>query len=283
MWDLISPVTLTALGLGLIAMTTAKVFEPAIKGGKHGSAARWFAFVLSLIAGLLLAVFLIPLTAWVGKLGGLGVVAASVGTVITVLMGWQAVYLIIAAIRDLMDKTPDEEARKAARWVPTFLPAGGSAVATLVSNPRASGFGLGVSVLTAAIVSAITVAYTLKICKAVDAAKAGKSGWKWFAAAICFLAGVVHIALITYLDGIVADFIPGAYMAGLRILLGAAGLGLLIAGFVDYFKDGVPDQYVRRAGWIGIPLVTLFASAAISAISDNANSTMQLLAAGGIG
>lgn len=280
MWSLISPITIGALIAGLMAMTAAKVFEGPIKGGKYGSAARWFAFGLSLVAGLLLAAFLIPLMLWVGKLGSWGVVAAGIGTIVTVLLGWQAVYLVIAAIRDLMDKTPDEEARKAARWVPTFLPVGGTAIVSLVSNPRADGFGLGVNVLTAVIVSAITMGYTFKIFKAVDLGKNGKNGWKWFAMVIAFLAGFIHIALFTYADGLLANFIPGVWMNVLRAVLGFAGLLLFIVGLHDIFKDGLPDKFVRRAGVFGVPLVTLFFSLGVSLLSENANSTIQLLSAG---
>lgn len=280
MWSLISPITIGALVAGLMAMAAAKVFEGPIKGGKYGSGARWFAFGLSLVAGLLLAVFLIPLMLWIGKLGGLGIVAASIGTVFTVLLGWQAVYLIIAAIRDLMDKTPDEEARKAARWVPTFLPVGGTAVFALVSNPRSDGFGLGVNVLTAAIVSGITMAYTFKIFKAVDLGKNGKAGWKWFTMAVAFLAGFIHIALFTYVDGILANLVPGLWMNVLRGVLGFAGALLFIVGLHDIFKDGLPDKYVRRAGVFGVPLVSLFFSLGVALFSTNAHSAIQFLSAG---
>lgn len=280
MWKLISPVTITALIVGLIVMAGAKAFEGPIRGGKYGSASRWFAFGMSLLAGLLIAVFTIPLMLWIGKLGGLGVVAASIGTIITVLLGWQAVYLIIAAIRDLADKTPDEEARKAARWVPTFLPVGGTAIATLVSHPRADGFGLGVNLLTSAIVSAITVGYTFKIFKACDLGKNAKKGWKWFCAIAAGLAGCIHVALINYLDGVLADLVPGAWMNGIRVIAGVAGLVFLVCGLVDFFKDGEPDKYVRRAGVFGIPLVTLFFSLGVALISDSAHSTIQFLSAG---
>lgn len=283
MWDLISPVTITSLILGLMAMSTAKVFEGPIKGGKYGNGARWFAFGLSIVAGLLLAVFLIPLMRWIGRLGDLGVIGASVGTIVTVLLGWQAVYLIIAAIRDLLDKTPDAEARKAARWVPTFLPVGGTAIFTLVSNPRVDGFGLGVSVLTAAIVSAITMGFTFRIFKALDLSKNGRNGWKWFAAVVAFLAGLIHIALVAYLDGVLANFIPGGWMAALRIVLGGAGIFLAVAGIRDFLQDGLPDRYVRNAGVFGVPLLSLFFSLAVTALTDNANSGIEYLASGGIG
>jgi hypothetical protein len=280
MWKLTDPVVIGCLIAGLIIMAGAKAFEGPIKGGKHGSAARWFAFGMNAVAGLLLAVFMIPLMLWVGKLGGLGVVAASIGTVITVVLGWQAVYYIIAAAVDLMDKTPDEQARKAARWVPTFLPVGGTAVVSLVTHPRADGFGLGVNVLTAAIVSAITMSYSFRIFKECARAKNGKVGWKWFAAGVAFLAGFIHVALVNYLDGILADFIPSAWMNVIRALLGLTGLVLMVCALVDIFKDHEPDQYVRRAGVFGIPLITLFFSLGVALISDHANSTIQFLSAG---
>ncbi len=280
MWNLVSPVTITSLILGMVFMAAAKAFEGPIKGGRHGSASRWFAFGLSVLAGLLLAVFLIPLMRKIGSLGGLGVVPAAIGTVLAVLMGWQAVYLIIAAIRDLMDKTPDEEARKAARWVPTFFPVGASAIATLVTHPRADGFGLGVNVLTAAIVSSITMIFTFKIFKAVDAGRQGRSGWKWFAAGVAFLAGFIHVALVSYVDGMLADVLPGPWMIAIRTSGGTLGLVLLICGLVDYFRDHIPDAYVRRAGVFGVPLMVLYFSLAVAAISENANSTIQLLSSG---
>jgi hypothetical protein len=276
-------VQIAALIAGAMFMAAAKVFEAPIKGGKYGSAARWFAFGLSIFAGLCLAVGLIPIVRWFTGLGTLGAIPASIGTILTVLVGWQAVYLVIAAIRDLMDRTPDEEARKAARWVPTFLPVGGAAIFGMFSNPRADGLGLGVSVLTAAIVSAITMAYTFKIFKAVDLSKNGKDGWKWFAAIVAFLAGFIHVALINYVDGLLAEVVPGTWMGVLRALAGLGGILLMACGIADILRDGKPDKYVRRGGVFGVPLVTLFFSLGVALFTENAESAIQYLSSGGIG
>jgi hypothetical protein len=312
MWSLLSPIAIGALVIGLMAIMASKQFETAI-GGRHPAAARWTALALSVLGGLLVAVFMIPLLRIVTSLGTLGVLPAAIGAVFTVLIGWNAVYLIIAGAKEITGKKPGDESRKAARWVPSFLPIGGATVITMLAHPQAHGFGLAVNTVTAAIVSAITMGYTFKIFNFVHGggrggmagaaatgggrdlggsgggaggmSRGGKgraAGWNWVTTVIAFLAGFIHIALINYADAVAADHIPGGWMTAIR-LAGAGGVFLMLCGAVDLLRDHIPDGYVRRAGVFGVPLVTLFGSLAVSFVSDHANSTIQLLSSGGMG
>lgn len=267
-----------SLVIGMMFISASKVFEPLIKGGTYSAGARWIAFALTALGGLMLGYGLFFVVRWLTGLGTMGgAIGASIGTIITVIMGWQAFYMIIALVRDLMDKVPDAEARKAARWLPTCLPAGGGAISTLLSNPRAEGFGLGVSVVTAVIVSAITMAYTFKIFKAVDLSKAGAMGWKIFAAVVAFISGFIHIAMIAYADSLLANVLPAGLMLGIRVIAGVAGGLLLVCAFADVCKDRTPDTWVRRAGVFGVPLTSLFFSVGATAVSGGAASALELM------
>ncbi|MEU1761212.1 hypothetical protein [Micromonospora sp. NPDC005652] len=260
-----------ATGVGVaIALHVLGVKVLAEKTGQS-KLALWAAFVTEAIAGLILGVALFQAVRWLTGLSGGGAVLGAIGSIIALTLGWQAVKMLVAMIRDLADGQPDKEARRAALWVPTLIPAGWAAVTGLVSNPRGIGGGI-----VAAIQAAITLAYTLSIVKETIKAKKHQVPWRWFAAAVCTLAGLVLIAAVIYIDGLLADYLSAGVMVAVRLIGGAVGLGFAIAALAD-ISDGVPGAHVRKFAVYGLPLLYLFGSAIIAWASKNASSGLDLI------
>jgi hypothetical protein len=234
----------------------------------------WLAFVVTVFCGLVLGWALAGVVAWATHLSGtVGGIAGGIGALIAVWLGWHAVFLLVALIRDVADKQPDEDARKAALWVPLFLPAGWQAVWGIVSHPRGLGTGI-----TAAVMAAITVVYAHRVVKASLTGKSGRKAWRWFAALACLFAGIVLIPLLAYVDAQAAHWAalpPWALVMG-RIILGAVGLGLLVAAFVD-IKDKVPDAAVRAFLAYGLPVLALFGLLTIGFLGGHAHDGLQVL------
>lgn len=231
----------------------------------------WLAWIVTLICGLILGWALNDVMAWVTALPTtFGGVVASVGAVIAVIAGWASISMLVAMIRDLADGVPDGDARKAALWFPTLSVAGFSAAWGIVQNPRGIGTGI-----TAAIIAVISIVFLRKIVNAALKGKKGENAWKWFAVAVCLLTGLLMIPLLAYADAMAQKYLPGDWPTGLRIVAGAAGLGLLIACIVDLVpkkkeKHVVPDEGVRAFCAFGIPVLVLFGAIAVGAVSDAA-------------
>lgn len=252
---------LIVLGVG-----RAKIL-PAVR---QSSLLLWVAFVVTVVCGLVLGWALTGVVAWATSLSGsIGGVVSGVGGVIALWMGWHAVHLLVALIRDVADKTPDEDARKAALWVPTMLPAGWQAVWAILSHPR--GLGAGV---TAAVMAGITVVYAHRIVKAALGGKTARKAWKWFASAVCLFAGVVLIPLVVFADGMASHYLPPWAVLMARILLGATGVALLVAAFID-IKDKVPDVGVRAFLAYGLPLLVLFGSLFVGLVNQHAHDGLR--------
>lgn len=241
--------------------------------GVRGSALLlWLAFLVTAACGLILGWALVDVMAWVTSRPSLfGAVIGSIGAIAALILGWHATYLLIGMIRDLADKTPDEMARRAALLVPTFLPAGWSATWGVISNPRGLGTGI-----TAAIMAVITVVYAHLIVKEALKAKTAPRAWRWFAALVCLLAGVVMIPLLVFADAQGGEHLPGKLMTSLRLLAGAAGLALLVPAVKD-IVDRVPDAFVRAFLAYGVPLLFAFGAASLAWLSGNAESGFELL------
>lgn len=259
--------------LGVIIMLTVGRAQllPAVR---NSTPLLWLAFVVTVACGLVLGWALSDVVSWLTHLsGGAGAVLGSIGALIALTLGWHAAYLLVALIRDVADKKPDEEARKAALWVPLFLPAGWSGVWGIVSHPR----GLGTGVV-AAVMAGITIRYVHRIVKAALAGKTGKKAWQWFAAAVCLLGGLVMIPLVTYVDTQASHWsaLPAWGLTMARIVLGAVGLALLIAACVD-IKDRVPDEAVRAFLSYGFPVLTLFGLLAVGYFGGHAHDGLQIL------
>lgn len=253
----------------LLSVGRSKIL-PAVRNNRP---LMWIAWLVTVVCGLILGWALLGVTQWLTGVGGLfGGVVGSIGGLIALALGWHGVYLLIALIRDVADKTPDEDARKAALWVPTFLPAGVGAVWGIVSHPRGLGTGL-----TAAIMAAITIAYAHMIVKAALKGRAGSKAWKWFAAAVCLLAGLVMVPLVLYIDGVAADHLNGNYLGAARILESVLGAALAIAALKDLLADKQPDAYVRTFLRYGLPLLLAFGWLGVSFIAGHASDGGEVL------
>lgn len=264
---------LTALGMVVILLTVGRA--KLLPGVKQNKGLLWLAFAVTAVCGLILGFALFGVVGWLTGLGGtFGGAVGSIGAVVAMWLGWHAAYLLVALIRDLADGQPDDEARKAALWVPTFLPAGFAAVWGVVSNPRGIGTGL-----VAAIMAVITVVYAHRIVKAVLAGKNARKAWRWFAALVMLLAGIVMIPLLMYVDDRAAEVLPGQYLIAFRVLLGTVGLALAIAAAID-IKDRVPDAAVRAFLAYGVPVLFLFGAMAIATATDHSGTTLTVLTGG---
>jgi hypothetical protein len=263
---------ITAVVAVLILLAgTAKIL-PAVR---QSATLLWLAFGVRVVCGLVLGWALVGVVAWATTLPGLfGSVVGSVGAIVALTLGWHGVFLLIAMVRDVADRTPDEDARKAALWVPTFLPAGGSAVWAVVSNPR--GFDTTVA---AAIMAVITIAYAHKVVHAALKGKTGRRAWHWFAAAVMLLAGLVGIPLLLFADAQAAQWLGPKLMTSLRILVGVAGLALAVAAVKD-IVDRIPDAFVRAFLAYGLPALFLGGATALAFISGNAESGLELVTGG---
>jgi hypothetical protein len=245
---------------------------PAVRSSKL---LLWVAFVVTALCGLVLGWALFGVMTWLTGLGGLfGGIVGSVGAILAVIAGWWSVDMLVALIRDVADGVPDDEARKAALWFPTMAPAGISAVWGIVQNPR----GLGTTI-TALIIGGVTVAYAHKVKGSALSARKGSKAWRWFAAAVCLLAGLVMIPLLAFLDAQAGGWLPDWAANMARILFGALGVGLLIGALVD-IKDKVPDAAVRGFLSWGLPSLVLFGAVAVAVLSDGASSGGELIIGG---
>lgn len=256
---------LTALVMVAILLTVGRA--KLLPGVKQNKALLWLAWLVTVVCGLILGYALYGVVGWITSLGGtLGGIVGSLGAVVAMWLGWHAAYLLVALIRDLADGTPDDDARKAALWVPTMLPAGFAAVWGVVSHPRGVGTGL-----VAAVMAGITVVYAHRIVKAALSGKSGRRAWRWFAALVMLLAGIVMIPLLAYVDDRAATVLPGPWLVASRVVLGTAGVALLIGAMVD-IKDKVPDAAVRAFLAYGVPVLFLFGALALSAVQDHSGT-----------
>lgn len=263
---------------GLLVGLANKGVPKITRSGKdHGKKfARWATFAIMVLAGLCLAVGMVPVVGWLtglGSAGGFGAVVGNIGAIITLAFGWHGVAMAISVARDLADGVPDEEARKGALWIPTLLPAGGAAVVGILQNPQGLGRGI-----TAAIMGLITLVYVFMIAKRALAAQKHQVFWKWFAFVISIVGGLVMVPLIAYMDtAIVQGFLPGAFQTPVRIIAGLFGLCALAAGAWDIVCDGAPDKFARAAATYGLGLTFVFGSLAIAAISGDATDGASFL------
>ncbi len=234
----------------------------------------WFAFLVTALCGLVLGWALQDVMQWVTALPTtLGGVVSSIGAIIAVIAGWASISMLVAMIRDLADGVPDGEARKAALWFPTLSVAGWSAAWGIVQNPRGIGTGI-----TAAIIAVISIVFLRKIVSAALAGKKGENAWKWFATAVCFLAGLLMIPLLAFGDSMAQQHLPAPWPSALRIILGAVGLGLAVWAIVDAVpkkkqgeKHVVPDEGVRAFMAFGLPTLVLFGALALGEITNAAD------------
>jgi len=263
----------------------------------------FLAFFLSIVCGAILALgFTRPLLAIVKMTGGAAGAIGAVGILLSLALGLHSAKWIIAAVRDLADGQPDKEARAAALFVPSTIPAGWAAITGMTQNP--TGFLSGT---TAVIGGAIALAYAHSITKTVLASSggrkmdasyggpgaptggpgtgrgggtfakgSGKPVAKWVAEAFHLLAGLMLIPTTAALDATLATWLPGPLMIAIRTIGGISGLALLACAAKD-ICDREPDQWVRAFSSIGIPLLFMGGSLAIALLDGGASNIQDVL------
>lgn len=254
--------------LGVVAILTlgrAKIL-PKARGSKF---LLWVAFVVTAICGLVLGWALSGLAAWLTGITSIG--GFSIVGLVAVWLGWHAVGMAVDLFRDVADGQPDEDARQAALWIPTLLPAGWAAVWQIASNPRGLGTGI-----TAAIMAGITIAYATIISNKAVKGKKGKTAWLWFAAAVCLMGGLAATPLVLYVDGWIAGAAPAGWLWGFRIVGGFIGVGLLIGALAD-ITDKRPDALVRSFLKFGLPLILAFGALTVGFLADGATNGAEFL------
>ncbi len=255
------------LGVVIILSLGRGVILPAVRQSKF---LLWVAFLITAICGLVLGWALAGFTAWligITSIGGFSIVG-----LVAVWAGWHAVSMAVDLIRDLADGQPDDDARSAALWIPTLLPAGGQAVWEIASNPRGLGTGI-----TAAIMAGMTIGYTVVISKKAVKGRNGKTAWLWFAAAVCLLGGLAAAPLVLYVDGWIAGIPWGKAVWLWRVLAGAVGVALLLAALKDIAADKKPDGHVRRFLQFGLPLVLAFGAITVGLLAGGVDSGGDIL------
>lgn len=256
------------LGVVILLTLGRAVILSAARGSKF---LLWVAFLVTAFCGLVLGWALAGVAGWLTGITAVG--GFSVVGIVAVWAGWAAVEMLVTVIRDLADRQPDDAARRGALWIPTLLPAGMAAVWDIVSNPRGIGSGI-----TAAIMAAITIGYTIKISGEAVKGKTVKTAWLWFAAAVCLLGGLAAAPLVLYVDGWVADLVPSdGYLWLFRIVLGAVGAALFLAALKDIAADKKPDEHVRRFLQFGLPLVLAFGTLAVGFLVTGASNGAEFL------
>ena len=268
------------LGIASVIILLTVGRKKLLPGVKQSKVLLWVAYLITALCGLVLGWALFGFMKWLTSLPGLfGGIVGSVGAILAVAFGWWSVAMLVAMFRDLADGTPDDEARKAALWFPTLATAGISSVYGIASNPRGIGTGL-----TAAIIAVISLVAIRKIVKAALVGKKGEVAWKWFAAAVSLLGGILMIPLVAYIDVQIATYAPAPWPTIFRVLVGVTGLALLIAMIVDLVpkkdkgeKHMVPDGGVRAFLTLGLPALFLFGALAIGWMSDNTQTGGALL------
>jgi hypothetical protein len=254
--------------------------KPLVERSGESKFLLWLAFVVTAICGLTLGWALHDLAAWVtGLPGTLGGVVASIGAVLAIIAGWWSIELLVKLIRDVADGVPDDDARKAALWVPTLAPAGLTAAWGIVQNPRGIGTGI-----TAAVIALVSLIFLRKTVKSALAAKKHEIPWKWFAVAVCVLAGLLMIPLLAYADSQVARHASGDVSTAFRVVVGVVGVALLIAAVADAWpkkakgeKTIVPDGGVRTFAVLGVPALFLCGALAVGFVSDHATEQGNVL------
>jgi hypothetical protein len=269
---------------GVIVLLTVGASR-LIPGAKASAPLMWVAWAVYAVCGLVLGWALSSVVTWLtsGGPGAKGVIG-SIFAIPAVLFGWHAVYLLVALIRDLADRKPDEDARKAALWVPTLLPAGVQAVWATVTHPQSVVIGV-----IAVVNALITIIYAHRIVGAAlkgsgdgpaKSKSARQKAWSWFAVAVCLLSGLMTLPLVLYTDVVVSHLIPASssgWLVAARFLIGVIGGALLVAAIAD-LKDRVPDQHVRRFLSYGLPLLIAFGGIAMTiGITTASNGGQNLI------
>lgn len=271
---------LQLVGVAVVLIITIVGRKPLLGRAQEVKFLLWLAFLVTVACGLVLGWALHDLTAWLtGLPGTLGGIVSSIGGITAIIAGWWSIELLVKAVRDVMDGTPDDDARKAALWVPTLAPAGLAAAWGIVQHPRGVGTGL-----TAAVIAVVSLVFLRKTNNAALAARNHQLLWKWFAVAVSILAGILMIPLLAFADAQIAQHTSGDWSTAFRLLVGALGIGLLIACVADAWpkktkgeKTIVPDGGVRAFAALGVPALFLCGALAVGFVSDHVTEQGNIL------
>jgi hypothetical protein len=263
--------------LGVACVVVMLVFgrKKLLPGVGQSKFLLWLAFAVTAACGLVLGWALSGLMAWLTSRGGwFGGVVGNVGAIIAVAAGWWSVTMLVALVRDLADGKPDGDARQAALWFPLLAIGGISSVWGIVQHPRGIGTGLA-----AAVIGGISVIALHRIVKSALAGKKAAKAWRWFAAGVALLAGLLIIPLYAFADTQLAAHASGNLVTSFRVLSGVLGLALLLGAAID-LKDKVPDAAVRAFLAYGLPALILTGAFAVGWFGDHAQTGGQVLLGG---
>lgn len=273
--DLITKYMTLILGVSVVIIIIKVGLKPLQPKMANATWLRWTVFAVYVLLGMVLGLAMAGVMRWAVSLQGPAAIGGQLGAIVSLVLGWHAILMLVRLIRDVADGKPDKEAMQGALWIPALLPAGFAAAWGLIEKSFSGPPNLGTG-LVAAIMAAHTIAYCVMITKAALKPSKHLKWWKWFCVPVNLVGGLVAVALIVYVDNALSDHVPGQVMFGLRLILGAVGVGLFLRALYD-IADKQPDEYVRRALLVGLPLVYLWGSGFVQWISTTATSGADLI------
>jgi hypothetical protein len=251
-------------------------------GGKGGTGA-WLkraAFALRLIAGGGFSIaFLsigLALVTWgtENTAGWVGITAA----IAFIGIGWWAMDGIVLCVLDLIDSVPDDEAFKAALFIPTTVPLGVGSLWEVFTNPQ--GFPTGFAAL---VLSGIGGYFMHRILGRIAGVSTGKKVWHWLTALLCLFVGVMHVPAFVYINEWMTSLLSGVRLnfwiidTGLLSAFQWAAIGaacaMLAYGVGDNLKgDKLPGWPTWWAGMYSIPVFSALGMIAIAGFQTNAEA-----------
>lgn len=249
-------------------------------GGGGGKGLKRTAFALRLLAGGGFAVaFLsigLALVTWgtENTAGWVGISAA----IVFVGIGWWAIDGLVLCVLDLLDGVPDDEAFKAALFIPTTVPLGVGSLWEVFTNPQ--GFPTGFAAL---VLSGIGGFFMHRILKRIAEVSNGKMVWHWLTAVLCVFVGVMHVPAFIYVNDWMTSLIGGtrldfwiiniAIIDGFRCAAVGAACVLLAYGVGDNLKgDRLPGWPTWATGMYSIPVFSGLGAIAIAGFQTSAEA-----------
>ncbi|WP_033338950.1 hypothetical protein [Catenuloplanes japonicus] len=228
---------------------------------------------LVVASGLALAYGTIPAAQWVISWGsGFGGIVAAIFGVLSVVAGWRAIESGAQLVHDLSDGTPDDAAFNAGFWIPTLVPIGWAAIVALFTSAE------GVTNLVSAIIiSAITIFYGHRILKQAHNAAGHKPLWMYYAFIVSIFIGLVHIVAFAYIDTGIAAYLGSGLLIILRVVFAVTAIGFLIAGAGDWIRDFIPEKWSQWAAMYAIPILFVLPQAVYADIQNRGQDTITVI------
>ena len=224
-------------------------------------------------SGLCLAYGAIPAAQWVISWGsGFGGIVAAIFSVLAVIAGWRAIEFGAQLVHDLSDGTPDDAAFDAGFWICTLVPIGWSAVVALFTN------GQGITnLITAVIISAITIFFGHRILTQAHAAQGHQGMWMYYAFAVSICIGLIHIVAFAYIDEGADRYLGSGLLIITRVVFDVTAVGFLIAGLGDWIRDFVPEKWSQWAAMYSIPILWVLPQSVWSEIQGRGEGTLTVI------